>query len=624
MLLLACMAGACDDDFAGEENVLSTGKAEVSFGYEAKTVLKNAGQVSVPVRLDAPVSNAVKITVKAEDGGTNTIIAREGVDFNLPDRVVTIPAGDTVAYLAVDLLDDGKTDNDREIKLTITGVYGGKVGEQKAVSLYVVSNAFVEFEKTKWETWESANVETSSEEIKNSRFVPLTITGNLREAVTIVLEVQDGSAIEPTHFTVEKEVTVAPGSTQVNVEVKPVDDIEMNEDRVFSLKIKEIRGGNLLIGKTNSSCEVKILSEEILRTLSWGIASQSKADEEDILDIPVYLDKTPLAPFTVDIITVGATDAVEGVDYEILTRQIEMTSARQATVRVKVLRNPEITTDRVLVLNFNKITDETVFASENAGAFTLTIQNSDFPSFEGATLEAIEDEENEVVISIPAVDRQRTITLEYATTEQTPGTYFETPSTTLTVPAGATEVRLPLQVKYTVDFPEVVPEFTASIVKVDDFALENINTKLVLAPCHYRKMLGTWRMVSEVPNSMNAVDIIVSVGEFKKKYLCKTETSICPNYGSPQQWSMNYDSATGQIQFVMGEKTNSTNWDGVWITWYYYNNQNTKYIDTEWDGDDRLNLLTGANFLCYAIINDDGSWKGQGGWHVTDVRMVRQ
>ncbi|MDE5611621.1 MAG: hypothetical protein K2I90_06340 [Odoribacter sp.] len=623
VLLLACLAGACDDDFAGKENDAdAVGQAKVSFGYEAKTVLKNGDQVLVPVCLDAPVRNAVKVTFSVLQGDEQT--AREGIDFDLPDKVVTIPAGDTVAYLAVDQLDDRKTDNDREIKLNIAGVYGAGMGEQKSVSLYVVSNAFVEFEKATWETYESANVETSSEEIKHTRFVPLTITGNLREAVTIVLEVQDSSAIEPTHFTVEKEVSVAPGATQVNVEIKPVDDIEMNEDRVFILKIKEVRGGNLLVGKTNASCEVKILSEEILRTLSWGIVSQSKVDEEGILDIPVYLDKIPLASFTADIIAVGPTDAVEGVDYEILTPQIEMTSARQATVQVKILRNPEVNANRVLVLNFNKITDETVFASTSARAFTLTIQNSDFPSFEGATLEAIEDEENEVVISIPAVDRERTLTLEYSTTEQTPGTYFETPSTTLTVPAGATEVRLPLQVKYTLDFPTVVPALTASIVKVDDVPLENVNTKLILTPCHYRKLLGTWKLYSDAPDSMSEGDITVSMGEFKKGYRCTTESRFCTNVASPLKWNMSYDSATGRIQVVMGEQTNVDTYDGMWVTWYYYGNMNTKAIDTEWEGDDRLNWLSGGNYVCVAFINDDGSWRGQGGWHQTNVRMVRQ
>ncbi|MDE6451022.1 MAG: hypothetical protein K2L23_01790, partial [Odoribacter sp.] len=292
VLFLAFMLGACDDDPAEEEinGGGVPGQVDVAWGYESKTVLKNSGQVNVPLKLERAVNSTVKITVEAEKGDAATV-AREGIDFNIPEKVVTIPAGDTIAYLALDLLDDEKAGTDREIKLKITGVYGGgKVGELRTTSLFIVSNAFVEFEKGKWETWESAAVETSSEEIRNSRFIPLVVTGELTETVTVVLEVTDSSAIEPTHFTVEKELTLTPGTTRMNVEVKPVDDEEMNEDRIFILRIKEIRGGNLVIGKTTPSCEVKILSEEILRSLSWGRISMEITDkEETILSIQVSL-----------------------------------------------------------------------------------------------------------------------------------------------------------------------------------------------------------------------------------------------------------------------------------------------------------------------------------------------
>ncbi len=54
LLLLAAFLGACDDDVkeADDERGGATGTdVEVRFGYEAKTVLKNGGQVQVPVKL---------------------------------------------------------------------------------------------------------------------------------------------------------------------------------------------------------------------------------------------------------------------------------------------------------------------------------------------------------------------------------------------------------------------------------------------------------------------------------------------------------------------------------------------------------------------------------------------
>ena len=154
-------------------------------------------------------------------------------------------------------------------------------------------------------------------------------------------------------------------------------------------------------------------SEEILRNLSWEKVSQETTDEESIIRIPVSLNKVPLAAFTVDIVADGESDAVKNLDYEILTPQVSIDASRQAIVEVKVLNNREVNADRKLILKFANITDNTVFVKDNAKSFTLEIKNSDFPVFEGGG-EAIEDETNEVSISIPAVNRERVITLAYS------------------------------------------------------------------------------------------------------------------------------------------------------------------------------------------------------------------
>lgn len=564
MFLLAFVAGACDDESAGEIDggVGSAEQADVVWGYEAKTVLKNSGEVRVPLKLSRAVNSAVKITVEAEKRDVNTI-AREGIDFNIPEKVVTIPAGDTIAFLKLDLLDDGKMTIDREIKLRMTGVYGGgKMGELKTTSLYIVNNAFVEFEKAKWETWESANVETSSEVVRNSRFVPLVITGELTEAATIVLEVTDRSAIEPTHFTVEKEFRVSPGQTRIEVEVKPVDDSEINDDRIFILKIKEIRGGNLVLGKATPECEVKILSEEIQRNLFWEKTELNVEDKEAVLDIPVVLDKVPLAAFTVDIeVDADGTDAVEGVDYEILTPQVSIDASRKATVQVKVLNNREINAGRTLALKFANITDNTIFVNNESNTFTLAIDNSDFPTFEekGEELEIGVYEYKEVWIAIPAVDRERTITLKYSTTETEPGTYFDDFTESVIVSANANRVSVPLITKYTINFPKVAPRVTMSIEKVDDFVLDNGETNTyVLTQNKYSKWLGEYTFTDTYAKwTLNVIVTAGSTGEeiaanWNKKLVVKSLDGVLGL--SDAQWYIEFDPENTTGNLLLNEK----------------------------------------------------------------------
>lgn len=621
LLLLAAFLGACDDDVkeADDEMGGATGTdVEVRFGYEAKTVLKNGGQVQVPVKLAKAISNTVKVTIAAEKASADTD-AREGIDFNLPEKIVTIPAGDTVGYVVVDLLDNGKADNDRIVKLNMTGVYGGKPGTPGSVLLHIVSNAFVEFEKAKWETWESANVETSSEEVRNSRLVPLIITGEITEPATIVFEVTDSSAIEPTHFTVEKELVVTPGMTRVNVEIKPVDDEEVNDDRIFILKIKEIKGSNLLIGKNNVNCEVKILSEEILRNLSWEKVSQETTDEESIIRIPVSLNKVPLAAFTVDIVADGESDAVKNLDYEILTPQVSIDASRQAIVEVKVLNNREVNADRKLILKFANITDNTVFVKDNAKSFTLEIKNSDFPVFVGGG-EAIEDKTNEVSISIPAVNRERVITLSYSSTESVAGTYFTLPAETITVPAGAESVKLPVVVKYTNEFPAVVPEFTMSIVKVDDVVLENtVNTTLVLTPCDYRKLLGVYVLSQQGDNIPAGFfgDITVSAGDndqiirenFNQKLVCKGTFG-----GFTGTFYIMFISGTaGEVIFkeqVLDEKLDFGT-DGVSrVGWGLWSNLNATRLPVIFNSTFNIITWDTKDNVCLALLDNPGKvWR---------------
>lgn len=545
LLLLAAFVGACDDDKVSDDETGGNGggsvaNVEVRFGYEAKTVLKNAGQVLVPVKLAQVVSNAVKVTVDAEKGDEPTD-AREGIDFNIAEKVVTIPAGDTVAYVNVDLLDNGKADNNRVLKLNITGVYGGKVGTPKSASLHIVSNAFVEFEKTKWETYESANVETSSEEIRNSRFVPLMITGDLTEAATVVFEVTDGTAVEPTHFTVEKELTVTPGTTKVNVEIKPIDDNEANEDRLFTISIKEIKGGNLLVGKVNQNCEVKIISEEVQRSVAFGLESVQTKDMERTLNIPIFLDK---ASENDVVVTVGASllsTAVENEDYIIENKEVTIGSSLRGEVMVKILGDKIENADRKLVLELKDATEK-VALSQTAGSCSVNILNNDWNV--NLSQSQVTVEEDMGTYSFKAkftpVDRERILKLEYEVGNQA---YFSNLPAEITIPANEEEISVDITVGYTLEWPAATPELKVKFVECDESVYETPAIGTIQAePCQFRKFTGAWK------DSQNQACTITIV-EWKKELLCSLVYSNFPN-----TLYYAWDEATKELYYVVGRR----------------------------------------------------------------------
>lgn len=533
LLLLTTCVAACDDDPKEEENGGNAGgsltdQVNVGFGYDARTVLRNAGQVLVPVKLEKQVNNLVKVTVDAQKGDADTD-AREGIDFNIAEKVITVPVGDTLAYVAIDLLDNAKANDDRVITLNITGVYGGKTGVQKSCLVHILSNAFVEFEKTVWETWESAAGASASEAVRNTRYVPLVITGEMTEASTVVLGVVDSTASEPIHFTVAKEVTVQPGDSRVMVEISPIDDNDVNEDRVFTLYVKEVKGGNLCVGKTAQACRVKILSEEVRRSLSFGITSVQKTDTEEELLIPVLLDKAPDGELTVKVAPVASSTALPGKDYELLTPEVTIGNSRQAMVKVRIIGDNEVNAHRRLVLQFTEISDKSIFIDEKANALTLDILNDDRPYFEADKIEIVEDEVNYLTVSLPAVERERTMILHF--NETVAGTYLPD-KMTVTIPASADEVRIPVNVKYTEQFPSA-QDMKTEIVKVDNFVLdEPVQANLRLVPCAYRNLLGDWnfRIGSYDGNGKQQANLVrnmtFTVKEWKKSFTASAEWII--------------------------------------------------------------------------------------------------
>lgn len=562
LLLLAAFVGACDDDKVSDEETGGTGNSGTSqvsvvFGYEAKTVLKNTGQVLVPVKLEQAVNNTVKITVDAGKGETATD-AREGIDFNLPEKVVTIAAGDTIAYLAVDILDNAKAEAEREIKLNITGVYGGIAGSRKSASIYIVSNAFVEFEKAAWETYESAGTEGSSEAIRNSRFIPLVINGEITESATVVLEVTDSTAVEPVHFTVEKEVTLSAGTTKVNVEIKPIDDDEANDDRVFTLKIKEVKGGNLLIGKTNNQCNVKIISEEVKRTLTFGIKSLDTKDMDRTVRIPVFLDK---ASENDVVVTVGASalsTAVENKDYVIENKSVSIGSSLRGEVVVKILEDYVENPDRKLIIELKDATEK-VAISQTDGTCTVNILNNDWKITPVKSVVVAEEDMGvySYKARITPVDRERIVKLQY---EVGNAAYFLNLPDEATIPAGESEITVDVTIGYTSDYPAVTPELKIKYVECDEsvYSVPVVGT-IQAEPCAYRKLLGVWTMKTGNPDNCKAqADATITQVTWQKEVKV-----VLASFWNNQNvyFNMTYDKATRGLSIVLNKRCEDHNWN---------------------------------------------------------------
>lgn len=614
VLLLACMVGACDDDPAGEEenggaSVNTAGQAKASFGYESKTVLKNAGEILVPVRLEAPVNQAVKITFSAQQSDENTV-AREGIDFDIPEKVVTIATGDTTGYLNVVVLDNGKAEEDRVIVLNMVGVYDGQASGIKTCSLHIVNNAFVEFQYKNRETYEAAG----------SYKVPVLVTGEIRETTTFTVRVKEGgTALEGTHFNLpETSFTLEQGATSAEVEIELIDDTEANEDRWFDLEIVNVTGSNATVGKAISVCRVTIISEEVFKSVAFGAASFT-VEEGKTLQIPVTLDKAPksgeadvLVTFSVKI---ANSTAVEGEDFTIAEKQLAFVPGqKEAELVIETTHNDLINTDKVIELSIK--------AADGANIGTpdvclVTILNNDFPAFE-QTNYTVEEDYGKIVlpVSLPAVQPENVILkVKVVSVEKaTDGKHYTLTSGEVIIPQGETAGNVELNIGHDLTW-EGTPIFKVVIEEANEVKLEDgaHATTISLTQCAYRKLLGTWNFKSDSPNNINSPCVTtISVDEFNKSYKC--EAKIRTEWEYVHSWRMTYNKDTEAITVVLLEDMLSN----PHVVFRLWGASTQSTLSTTWNGDNILNLNVGGDFLCGGADDGNVYW-----WFAGNVRMER-
>lgn len=552
LLLSSLIWGACDDEKndsgggdAARGNLAPEELAGVGFGFDAKTVLKNQGRVELPVVLDRKAVAPVKVSIGVETG-TADGSACEGMDFNIGEKVVDIPIGDSVAFVEVDILDNREIDGKREFEVVITGVFGGgkAVAGKQNCRISVLSNAFVEFEKPVWSLMESAADESSRKEVQEKRFIPLLIVGEVSEPCTVVIGVKDSSALEYTHFSLRgHEVEVQPGESRVWVEVLPVDDKDPNRDRDFELFIREIRGGNLLTGENNLVTRVTLVSEEVRNEVAFESAEPCKVmDAGGMLSFPVVIDHVPDTPVRVRVSASSLSTAVEGEDYVIETPSVEITNHR-AEVKVRVLDEHEVNADRRLILTLSiEEGDDYTYLSDNDKC-VVDILNDDFPSFESDLLEVEEDSEYALRVSLPAVDHERVLKFEVDANR-----YFEVVSDNTRVPAGASEAVLPVKALYSENFPSDDQLIGVRVTEVGGFVMSSpVSVDLKYVPCAYRERAGIYDFkigqydANGKQMTNRVVDMTVEIGEWKKTYIMKGEFMI----GWPATFVIESDEDTG-------------------------------------------------------------------------------
>ena len=114
-------------------------------------------------------------------------------------------------------------------------------------------------------TVQFASATVNAKENADLFYVPLEVTGKTNGPIRVTVEVTESStatAIENDHYVITSKTVVIPNdSTEVGLEIAAVNDMDINDDRVFTIAITNVEGAK--VGQ-NSSVTVTLTDDDSL------------------------------------------------------------------------------------------------------------------------------------------------------------------------------------------------------------------------------------------------------------------------------------------------------------------------------------------------------------------------
>ena len=237
-------------------NIVSNeGLPLVAFEEALTSVGEESGEATFAVTLSRPYDVDVTVQVAAEDG-----TAVQGVHYQLLQNEVTIPAGDTVAYVGVALMDDLDVNGPRIFTLRLTGAENAQVSTlMYMLQVSVTSDdnqVYVSFDSIAVSRYESSG----SVDLK----VRLSVAAPQEVKVWIAVDEESSTAVEGTDYTLEEdalELAFAPGEMEKTFTVGLIDNSVVDANKVLAFDIDSVENAEPLEGM--AECALTITNDDM-------------------------------------------------------------------------------------------------------------------------------------------------------------------------------------------------------------------------------------------------------------------------------------------------------------------------------------------------------------------------
>lgn len=275
LLVLACLGGAfyaCEDSSVKDDFDY---KDTVEFEREKMVFQEDADTVQIPVIISGFAKNDVEITVEVRR--REELTAREDTNFILLEKTVYIPKDGSATSIPMKIINDNVVNPDRSFDLVIKSVVGAEKARISQVCRVVIANEdfwpLVTMSKSTYQTTEH----------DDELVIPLTATGIFYQPTQVTVQVNSGTAIEGTNFTIAKKNFTFDSEHLTDSIVVKLASEELQEDCSFELNL-EITDG--LPGKVKTS---KVVIRDVKKFVGFPAEKVKILKNEKDVKVPVLI-----------------------------------------------------------------------------------------------------------------------------------------------------------------------------------------------------------------------------------------------------------------------------------------------------------------------------------------------
>lgn len=396
--------------------------------------------------------------------------ASNGTDYEILSGVLTIPAGFPSADIVVTPRSDSVVEGDEMVVVTLAGAAHYDIDSPGSATLLLhdAQKGDVSVIATDRQASEHGDDFGEFEIVRGS-------PGTGRLAVDLAIS---GTAIRGADYApLETSVTIPEGASSTKLLVVAFDDLhcEPTEDIIVTI----LPSTNYNLG-SEPSARVQILDDDEGSVPAVGFASaSSSAPEGQARSIIVSLSRTSAEPATVSLKVVGGTARASDYTLESTSMTFEAgETAKPLPVRIK--SNTTFEPDRTIrialfdpvgaTLDGIKIHTHTI-VDDDAATLSVVATGSSISESSGAP-------GSFRITRVGRTNDPVTVNIELSGTASAPSDYASI-SPTITIPAGATSIDLPIQV-HNDDAVELDEEVTLRLVSASGSVLGSASTASIV------------------------------------------------------------------------------------------------------------------------------------------------